>query len=125
MHNLPDGVRVTDIPGNRPQDVAHDRCMEAAWDELPARFVEVKDKLVEIEKAGSAPDFASACHALINLFEPTPKEMKSAERCGQNITRADIFEEFLQRLGYAAAEASYFENPPEPEYDRERDDYYE
>lgn len=116
MNNLPPGVRVTDIPGNRPEDEWHDKCINAAAEELPLRFEEAVDLLVQIRSTSDASEFADACNKLVNLFEPsTEYEIE------KKYERRDILDRFLSSIEDAGIEAGYFENPPEQEYEADYD----
>lgn len=116
-NNLPPGVRVTDIPGNRPEDVRHEQVMERAYEELPFRFAELLSLMRKIDTTDSAEEFASACNNIVSLFEPTQAEREAGQKWGNERDRRWVFEDFLSGIEDAGTEASYYMDPPEPEYD--------
>lgn len=69
MNNLPPGVRITDIPGNRPEDVRADAIWEDAWEELPPFFEDVASQLKVIVDTNSPDAFADACYSVVNFIQ--------------------------------------------------------
>lgn len=104
--NLPPGVGPSDIPGNRPEDIAADRIWDEAWDMLPFGFEDVADALDTIRKTSDHTEFTSACWKIVNEIENPEK--------------------WIAAIHDAAVKMGEIENPPEPEYDSDRDyDYYD
>jgi hypothetical protein len=116
MSNLPPGVTESMIPGNRPEDVAIDKCMEQACEKLPSRFEKILEHMQAVKDATHPNDLLTACSNLVNGFEPTRDEIEGARIIGHHITRKDILEGFLSAIDDVADLAGLWdEYIPEPE----------
>lgn len=69
--DLPPGVRHSDIPGNRPEDVAAEKFHEEVADRIPLLFEDFASivQKVHSEMSGSTEDLQSALIELVNFCD--------------------------------------------------------
>ena len=105
MSNLPPGVRLSDIPGNRPEDERWDNIHDAVMNALPEGTEEVREALNKILTSNDLDEIEGACLTIVNTLQPEPNTEK--------------MEEFVNAIEEAGRIAGEWSCPPEPEYDPE------